>query len=399
MRNVFTLSLVLALFHLSNELVAESGIVVVTVAGMVVGNRESHEVRELFSFKEQLTLMLIGMLFVLLAADMRLADVLGLGTGGLCVVAALMFVVRPLNVAVSSYGSALKKSQRLFISWIAPRGIVAAAMASLFAVELEANGMAGGRELRALVFLVITVTVVSAGLTGGPLAALLKLRRPANVGWLILGANELARQVAKALQHFGEEIVCIDTDPHYCSAAEQAGLRVLHANGLEAGTLRRAYIDTRAGAVGLSQSTEVNMLFVERVKTEARQLLRYAVVGRSRAKYALEAVHRGGGRILFAQPTDLDQWNLRLRHGTVSVQVWTWTGPETSKLDPHPVRNAPYELVLPMVSRDTRSTRPVSDLTELREDSQLIVLVNSERAPDAEAWAVDAGFRTEPLET
>lgn len=393
LRNVLTLSLVLALFHVSNAVIAESGIVVVTVAGMVVGNRESPDVRELFSFKEQLTLMLIGMLFVLLAADVRLSAVWQLGNAGLWVVAALICVVRPLNVALSTYGSSLKLRQRLFIAWIAPRGIVAAAMASLFAVELERAGMPGGRELRALVFLVITATVLSAGLTGGLVGRLLGLRRASDVGWVIMGANELARVVAHALKHYGEDVVSIDTDPHYCSAAEESGLRVLHANGLEPRTLQRAYIDTRAGAIGLSQSTEANILFSERTKEEAKLSRRYVVVGRSRARYAVEAVRRNGGRIMFAQPADLDQWNVRLRRQAAAGQVWVWTGKATDKLDPHPLRNAPEELFIPLIAFNGKRAMPVSDVSELERDTEVIVLTNRDRATDLETWLATTSFK------
>src|SRR5690606_25264359 len=128
-----------------------------------------------------------------------------------------------LTVALSTHGTSLSFRQRLFIAWIAPRGIVAAAMASLFAVELQAHEFEGGRELRALVFLVIAITVITAGLTGGLAARLLNLQRPAEAGWVLLGANELARIVAHTLKRFGEDVVCIDTDPHACKVAEQEG--------------------------------------------------------------------------------------------------------------------------------------------------------------------------------
>ncbi|MEA1881201.1 MAG: cation:proton antiporter [Candidatus Marinimicrobia bacterium] len=118
LENVFTLSLVFALFQISNVLSHESGIVAVTIAGMVVGNRKTIVKRELMEFKEQMTVMLIGMLFVLLAADVRLADVLALGKGGLFTVIALVLVVRPLNVIFGTMNSDLSVKQKMLLERI-----------------------------------------------------------------------------------------------------------------------------------------------------------------------------------------------------------------------------------------------------------------------------------------
>ena len=138
LENVFALSAALVLFQLSDSVRPESGIVAVIVAGLVVANGESHALDGLRDFKEQLTVLLIGMLFVLLAADVRLEEVRALGWPGVLTVAALMLVVRPLNVAVGTWGSGFGWREKAFLSWIAPRGIVAAAVASLFAISLEA---------------------------------------------------------------------------------------------------------------------------------------------------------------------------------------------------------------------------------------------------------------------
>jgi NhaP-type Na+/H+ or K+/H+ antiporter len=154
LENVFTLSLVFALFQISNVLSHESGIVAVTIAGMVVGNRKTIVRRELMEFKEQMTVMLIGMLFILLAADVRMSAVLSLGWGGIYTVLILMFVIRPLNIFTGTVNSKLTIKQKILLAWIAPRGIVAAAVASYFAIELEKHGI-DGSQLRAMVFLLI----------------------------------------------------------------------------------------------------------------------------------------------------------------------------------------------------------------------------------------------------
>ena len=392
LRNVLTLSLVFTLFHGSNALLPESGLAVVTVAGVIVGNKHPEDMRELFTFKEQLTLMLIGMLFVLLAADVQLATVRSLGVPGLLVVAALMFVVRPLNVALSTLGTSLDRRKRAFVAWIAPRGIVAAAMASLFSAQLEAHHIAGARELRAMVFLVIAATVVSAGLTGGMVARWLGLQRKADVGWVILGCNELARLVARLLKECGEDVVSIDTDPHACMAAQEEGLRVLNANGLEPSTLQRAHIDTRAGAIGLLSSTEVNMFFTQRTKEQGKLARRYAVVGTSRNSHALDMMRRASDRVMFGQPADVDHWNVRLRRNTAATERWKRSERDETERNAHALLNAPEDLILPLIVHDGTRVMPVDDQTELKRGDEVIVLVNRERAEEVVRWRDQEGF-------
>jgi len=235
MQNVFALAMVFVIFQTSDAIQHESGILAVTVAGLIFGNLGSKALRELKEFKEQLTLMLIGLLFVLLAADVRVHQVMALGKAGLLTVVALMVLVRPLNILVCTWGTSLTWRQRLFLSWLAPRGIVAAAMATLFAQSLSRAGMPGGEDLKALVFMVIAVTVLIQGLTGGWLARALGLRRPSNQGYVILGANPLALALGDGLGASGEEVVFVDTNPEHCHEAQELVSRWCSATALRSG--------------------------------------------------------------------------------------------------------------------------------------------------------------------
>ena len=172
--NALTLALVVALFHLSDFVLAPSGLLAVTVAGLVVGNMKTPVDEDLREFKDQLTVLMIGALFVLLAADIGLAAVTALGWSGVAVLATLVFVVRPAGVWLATVGTGMQAKEVVFVSAIAPRGIVAAAIASLTAGILDAGGIAGGTELRALVFLVIAGTVIFAGAAAWPLASVLR---------------------------------------------------------------------------------------------------------------------------------------------------------------------------------------------------------------------------------
>ncbi len=270
LQNVVGLAFAMAIFQIAQAISHESGVTAAIVAGMVVGNARGHHLEELVEFKEQLTVLLIAMLFILLSADVRIADVVGLGLPALGVLVALMVAVRPLTVFVCSMGTELSTRERLFLSWLAPRGIVAAAMASLFAVRMAEAGVSGGTELRAMVFLVIAGTVTIQGLTSGPLAQFLGVRRPADSGFVILGANPLALALAERLKSH-HAVAVVDSNPEAARAAEDLGLRVVFGNALEERTLRRAGIDGAARVVVLNADEYANFLIAKKVKDVARE--------------------------------------------------------------------------------------------------------------------------------
>ena len=221
LENVFLLSVVFALFQLSNSISGESGVVAVTIAGMVVGNSKTGVRRELREFEEEMTVLLIGMLFILLAADVQISQLTNLGWRGILLVSVIMFVIRPLSIFSGTWGSDLNLKQKTLLSWIAPRGIVAAAVASLFSMKLEAHGF-DGSKLQAMVFLLIILTVLQAGLTGGIAASFLGLRRKSGTGWVILGVNPISSTIAKILNNHNEDVLCIDENP---KAAKRIGRR------------------------------------------------------------------------------------------------------------------------------------------------------------------------------
>ncbi|MEW5734499.1 MAG: cation:proton antiporter [Thermodesulfobacteriota bacterium] len=378
--NVFTLTMVLALFQASNALVSESGIAAVTMAGIVVGNTHTHIRRELAEFKEQLTVMLIGMLFVLLAADVRVSQVSSLGWPGIITVCFLIVVVRPLTVLAGTYGTSLALKEKVFLAWMGPRGIVAAAVASLFAAEFSRSGMAGGIELRALVFTVILASVVLCGLTGGAVARTLGLARPRESGWVILGANELARAVAKLLREDGSEVVSIEANPNAARDAEKDCTRVIFGNGLKVRNLLRAEIDTRAGALALTPNVEVNLLFVQHVRREAklpRLLLAFYDPHAGITPQMAEAV---GAHMAFGAPKDVDLWALQIRKGQVKLARFLYG----DRLKAAPADNARPKVLstnaaIALAFRRQGRMWPVSDRTRFKPGDELAVLVRSDQ--------------------
>ncbi|WP_334828563.1 cation:proton antiporter [Nostoc sp.] len=176
LKNLVVLASVWGLFSLAQVLRSESGLVVAVVMGIVLKASNLPSESLLRQFNEQLSILANSVLFILLAADLSIASVFALGWGSVLTVLVLMVVVRPIDILISTWNQGLKWQQQLFLSWVAPRGIVAASLASLFAVSLTKQGINGGDSIKALVFLTIIMTVFFQGLTAPWIANLLNLR-------------------------------------------------------------------------------------------------------------------------------------------------------------------------------------------------------------------------------
>jgi len=226
LQNGFALASALALLGFTEAVISDSGLLAVTVAGLVLGWKQPVGLRQVREFKAEITDLLIGLLFVLLAARLQLEPFSRFGESGLLIVALIIFLVRPLNVFISSHGSDLSLKEKIFLSWIAPRGIVAASMSSLFAISLaESNTLADPQFLETFTYSVIVATVVLQGSTAGLVARVLGLRRPDAVGWLIVGAHAMGRTIARFIRdHSKLEVVLLDTNHDNVEAASAEGL-------------------------------------------------------------------------------------------------------------------------------------------------------------------------------
>lgn len=223
--NVTALALLFATFTLTNLLSSEAGLLAAVVMGIIVANASVPDLESLLSFKEDLTVLFVSMLFIALAANIELPALLSvLSWKTLLLLAVIILVVRPLDVFLSSIGSTLTIKERTLIAWIGPRGIVAASVTSLFAVRLQAAGIAGGSVLVPLVFIVIVGTVLLASLTAKPLGVRLGVADPDPQGYLLLGAHSFARQIAQALTNAGVQVTMADTNRYNVAAARAMGL-------------------------------------------------------------------------------------------------------------------------------------------------------------------------------
>lgn len=325
LENVFVLSSVLLLYAGSEALLSHSGVLAVTVAGVVVGNTPSAVKRDLREFKDQLTVMLIGLLFVLLAADVRFEQVRALGWAGLGVVGALIFVVRPIGVWLCTLGTDLERGERLFLAWVAPRGIVAAAIASLVAADLERASLPGGAELRALVFLTIAVTVTLAGFTAGPIGNFLGVRLRKRDTVAILTAQTLGLALAEELRRGNVPVVFLDSNPAGVRRAEEAGFNVVFGDALQETVMQRARFGFVRTVVALTANRTLNSVFVGRARD--RFGVPNGLVATSETGVGLlsEQVGSGEAKVAFEGPHDVERWDVRGRRGDIEVAQFVLT--------------------------------------------------------------------------
>ena len=265
--NVFTLAAVLAVFVVSDLLANESGLLTVVVMGMVLGNLDVPNFRDVLVFKESLSVLLISMLFILLAAQIDIGDMI-LVWDPLCFLlfAVVVLVLRPLGVLLSTYHSELNLREKIFISWIGPRGIVAAGVASLFGFKLQEEGIPGAEYITPLVFLIVLGTVLLNASTARPLAYLLKVTLPASNGILIVGANRAARVIASYLQANDRHVVLVDNNPSNVNKAQQMGLEALQINVFAEDLEQHIELLDIGYLIAMTANHDVNLFVVEKYK-------------------------------------------------------------------------------------------------------------------------------------
>lgn len=229
--NVFTLAFVLMVFVASDIMAKESGLLTVVVMGTVLGNLDVSRIKEILSFKESLSVLLISILFILLAANMDVKQLeLLRDWRAFALFGFVALVLRPLGVFLSTYRSDLGLNEKLFIAWVGPRGIVAAGIASLFGITLTRNGVPGAELLTPLVFLIVLGTVMLNATTARPIAKWLKVILDASNGILIIGSNTASRILANYLQENDRHVVLIDNNESSIRKAKNMGLEAYMTN-------------------------------------------------------------------------------------------------------------------------------------------------------------------------
>ncbi|MGE3800811.1 MAG: cation:proton antiporter [Candidatus Kapaibacterium sp.] len=278
LHNPVSLMTVVGAFAISNTIQHESGLFAVTVMGIALANQKMVDMKHILEFKENLRVLLISSIFIILAGRLDLGSVTTYITFDMLLfLGALILLIRPIASFVSSIRSPLKWKERIFLAWMAPRGIVAAAVSAIFGLSLAEKNIADAEQLAPLTFLVIVGTVTIYGLTAGPIARLLGVAMPGTQGLLIVGAHSWGRAIGKALQEVGFRVLLVDTNMANVSAAKNMGLFSSHGSVLSEYILDKIELEGIGRMLALTSNDEVNALaalyFTERFgRSEVYQL-------------------------------------------------------------------------------------------------------------------------------
>lgn len=271
LHGVFALAVALLLFAISDQLAHESGLITVTVLGIWLTNQKGIDIEHIVEFKENLRTLLIGCLFIVLGSRVDFGEVMAIGGSGFVFVAILILIVRPLSVFLSLLGSPLDLREQSFIAALAPRGIVAAAVSSVFALRMEqatdASQIAGANQLATVTFMVIVGTVAVYGLTASPIARWLGLADAKRNGVLILGADAWVREFAAELRNAEMPVQLVDTNFNKIAQARIAGLEAVCANILNEHAREDLPLDGIGQMMAMTQNDEVNSLAIRECKS------------------------------------------------------------------------------------------------------------------------------------
>jgi NhaP-type Na+/H+ or K+/H+ antiporter len=319
LRNLVTLAGAWVAFAAAEWLQTESGIMAAVTMGLAFQREAVPEERRLRRFKEQLTVLGISLLFVLLAANLPLSVIRAEGWRGLLTVLALMLVVRPASVFLALARSPMPLREKLFVAWIAPRGIVAASVASLFAVVLADAGFAEGSRLLALTFLTIALTVTLQGLSASAVARLLGLHSLEGRRAVIVGAGPMGLALAVALRDRGRPVVLIDRNPDLVARARAAGLDVIAGNALDEADLEATGVEEAETLVAVTPNAEVNALAAHLAADAFGVTRALPAVGHPSRGANARLVDRVGGHLAFGHPVEVRTWEGALERGEAQV--------------------------------------------------------------------------------
>jgi len=373
LKNLVVLAGVWGLFGLSQFSRSESGLMAVVMAGIVLKAAAVPDERLLRRFKGQLTTLCVSVLFILLAADLSIASVIALGWGSVLTVLVLMLVVRPLSVALCTLKSDLNWRHKLFIAWVAPRGIVSASVASLFAILLTRAGINGGEAIKALVFLTILMTVFIQGLTARWVAKGLKITSSAATGAVIVGCNPLGRLIGCLFQEQGENVVLIDTDARACEQAKEDGLTVMQSSGLDTKILQEAGIESMGTFLVLTNNSEVNLVLAQRASEEfhpPRVLAAFAGTPNPDQNKVNQ---------VFLPSFSVKEWNQYLDDNQIKLGKTIFKGNDLSEQQTRLTKLIENGELLPLLLRRDNSLQVVTEREEWRTGDELIYILRDLR--------------------
>ena len=366
-----TIGFVLAAFAISNGIQPESGLLTVTVMGIAMANQRRFDIHHIVEFKETLQVLLLSVLFILLSARMQPSDLQQIGLPTLAYVLIIILVERPLAAFISTWGSSLTWQERIFIGWMAPRGIVAASVASIFAIELAERNVEGASVLLPITFAVIIATVLTYSLSSGLLARYLGLAEKNPQGMIIVGGSPWVRDLAKQVKDLGFRVVLSDTNYTHIAQATKLGIETYRGSILS----ELAQDEINFGGIGrllaLTNNPEVNALAGEHYENTFGAANVYELQ-RETGEQREGISTRLGGRELLPPSLTFRQMRERYEQGAKVVTVVVDNVPELTKHIPSDV----VPLCL-LPSEDRLLIWTQEDQPQIRRGNCLIALIDN----------------------
>ncbi|MDO9518302.1 MAG: cation:proton antiporter, partial [Methanosarcinaceae archaeon] len=260
-----TLTLVIATFVIAESFGNESGILAVALFGIIMGTSKTPYQQAIKDFKSDLVFMMLSMIFIFLAAMLKFDDIVQIGAAGFAVVILLIVLIRPIAVFASTIGARISTEEKLFISFVGPRGVVPASVAMYFALKLDLLGIAGGQMLVGLVFFTVIITVVMTGTLSKYVANLLGVI-PMEI--IIVGGGEVGRILAQRFEKRGENVVVIDTSEENCQKLLKLGIRAVHGDAGDVNVLKKAGIEHAKYIVTTTDQDNTNLLVCQIAKSK-----------------------------------------------------------------------------------------------------------------------------------
>ncbi len=319
LHNVATLCIVLFAYALASSLKESAGLLSVTLMGLWLANRHEQIASDLLGFKESLSILLISGLFLLIAAQMNLSQTIQLILPACVILLTLQFIIRPISIACCTFKSELSFKEKLFLAWLAPKGIVSASVAALFVIQLENSQVAQASILLQLVLLIIIGTVLFQGVTALPLARKLGVCDPEPNGILIIGANPVAQSIGKALQDQGIRVLLTAFEWHHSHTARMSGLPIYYGNPISDHADRHLDLIGLGKLFSLSHYNDLNALAAVRYTKEFGKRDVYAMPVSDHHADSMSDKHdvakRHHGRTLFTKDITLDSFQHTLNQG------------------------------------------------------------------------------------
>ncbi|MFO7589372.1 MAG: cation:proton antiporter [Acidimicrobiia bacterium] len=376
LQSAVTIGVVLGAFTIANEIQEEAGLLTVTVTGIALATQRWVSIRQIVEFSESVGILVVSGLFIVLSARLGTSDLEGIGVRALLFLAVLIVAIRPLAVGLASLGSKLARRERLFVATVAPRGIVAAATASIFGLRLTEAGDTEAQRVTSVIFVVVVGTILVYGFGAPWVARRLALAERSPQGVLIVGAHPWARRVARTLADAGFRVVLADTQWSQVSAARLDGFTTYFGSVLSGRVFEELDLAGIGRLLALTANDELNALAAQR----------FAPLFGSEHVYQLPPSRATGGRdelpehlsgrLLFSADATYSELSERFSAGTTmkSTQIT-----EQFEMSDFWGRYGDDALPMFLVNGDRLSVVPAGGKPEVRPGQRVVALVAEPR--------------------